>query len=322
MAEKLALIGDLGGTNARFALVDEGSAYCHEKVLQCAAYESPEAAIDHYLGELGAAAPDVICLAGAGPVRAGEVELMNNHWRLSQVRLRERFAASQVRLLNDFEAVAYSLPLLGEADSIPLGAARPKTTGASYTLGVLGPGTGLGAAGLVSRQGEVFPLVTEAGHLGFAPENEQQHQVWTLLRQRFGRVSDERLVSGAGIENLHQALTTLHGKTVTGMKAAEIFAQAPKDALAMEAVDLFFEILGQVAGNFALSLGAYDGIFIAGGVVQRYPQLMQSSKFRAGFENKGRHRQLMETVPAALILHNNPGLLGAAGVARALQAQG
>lgn len=339
MAQGTMLIGDVGGTNARFAVLDEATfaqgmtgkthrPYRDEQVLQCADYESAEAALSAYLAPLGIDMPEVICLAAAGPVVAGCITLTNNHWRLSEARLGQRFTASRVRLLNDFEAIAYGLPLLGEQDCLPLGPlpmpplSGPSLAASDWTLGVVGPGTGLGAAGLAMRQGQRFPLVTEAGHLGFAPESDRQKTLWEALRQRFGRVSDERLVSGAGLENIYAALAALppEGSKASeaakpAPKAADIFANAETDSLAQEALALFFEILGQVAGNFALSIGAFDGVFIAGGIVQRYPALIQSSAFRQGFASKGRHSRLMESVPTALIQHENPGLLGAAWLA-------
>jgi glucokinase len=161
-------------------------------------------------------------------------------------------------------------------------------------------------------------LITEAGHVGFAPENSLQKAVWDVLRHRFGRVSDERLVSGAGLENIFSALSETHDAPSLSWRASEIFAQVGQHNMATEAVNLFFEVLGQVAGNFALVHGAYDGIYIAGGIVQRYPELLANSAFRVSFENKGRHRYLMERIPTLLITHPHPGLLGAALMANDL----
>ena len=342
---KQVLIGDVGGTNARFALLDakQGEVgYRDELVLQAADFDSPEVAIEHYLAEAQAGSPDVICIAAAGPVAAGAVELTNNAWQLREASLQSHFGA-RVALLNDFEAVARSLPALGQAHIAPVGSpSLPALASADFTLGVVGPGTGLGAAGLVRRSGHESTLTTEAGHNGFAPESKLQGAVRDLLHEKFGRVSDERLVSGAGLINIYTALAQLQGAQLQGAQlqgaqlqgqsaesvssastmgaigAADIFAEAGSNPLAKDAVNLFFEVLGQVAGNFALAIGAWDGIYIAGGIVQRYPELMAASGFRAGFENKGRHRRLMEGIPTAMIQHRHPGLLGAAAVARTL----
>lgn len=316
MAKPVLLIGDIGGTNARFALADpEVPGFNQVMKLSCVDFETAEAAIAHFLEQQELATPDVICLAAAGPVLEDTVRVTNNHWHLDRRSLTRRFSTRQINLLNDFEAVAYSLPFLGPTDThrVGLGAA-PDLTTADFNVGVLGPGTGLGVAGLLGRSGAIYPIVGEGGHRGFAPETAQQIEVLEVLRKRFERVSDERLVSGPGLENIYSALRVLQGEPGSHTDAADIFSLA-KDRrfpIALEAVKLFFETLGQVAGDLALELGAADGIFIAGGIVQRYPELLEGSGFRSAFEHKGRHRSLLEQVPTLLITHPDPGLLGVA----------
>jgi glucokinase len=315
--EPVLLIGDIGGTNARFAIASPGVAeFREEMILKCKDFAEPILAIRHFLDSAEIEQPDSLCLAVAGPVRNGAVSLTNNHWHISCENLASRLNVSHVRLLNDFEAIAYSLPAINGKylQAIGLGGQYDPSDG-NYTLGVVGPGTGLGAASLVQRNGRRFALVTEAGHVGFAPENALQRAVWEILRQRFGRVSDERLVSGQGISNLHMALADLHAITTSPLSPQTIFEKATEDKLCSEAVGLFFDVLGQVAGNFVLASGALDGLFIAGGIVQRYPELLSNSGFRSGFENKGRHRHIMEDVPTWLICHPQPGLLGASVIA-------
>ena len=156
----------------------------------------------------------------------------------------------------------------------------------------------------------------ESGHVGFAPENPMQVELLASLANGFGRVSDERLVSGSGLVNIYQFLATRSQTVSERFDAATIFSRVETDLIAQEAVALFFELLGQVAGNFVLATGSFDGLFIAGGIVQRYPELLQSSAFRAGFENKGRHRGLMQAVPTVLVHHPLPGLLGATAFAK------
>lgn len=314
------LVGDIGGTNARFALTDvESKGYRDERVLRSAEYESAEHAIRHYLTLVDSTSPDIVCLAAAGPVRQGCVDLTNNPWRVRVVDLYRTLDAREVRLLNDFEAIACGLPELDESDCAVIGIHPVQNLlDNDYTVGVIGPGTGLGAAGLIKRGDLTLPLLSEAGHVGFAPENDLQRAVWEIVRRKFGRVSDERLISGNGLENIFSALAEIHDVHGPGLSASEIFEAVNSDPVARESVNLFFEILGQIAGNFALSLGAYQGIYIAGGIVQRYPDMLMNSSFRASFENKGRHRHLMEDVPTFLITHPEPGLLGAAAIARQL----
>ncbi|XOV89101.1 MAG: glucokinase [Pseudomonadota bacterium] len=312
---KTLLVGDIGGTNARFALAEpEGDAYFGELTLQCADFNTPEVAIATFLEQAGAAMPDVICLAVAGPIVDGTARLTNNPWYLAQDSLSATFGAKNVLLINDFEAVAHSLPVVNRQFTRVIGEVPERDLARrDFSVCVLGPGTGLGAAGLVGRDGRVVPLITEAGHVGFAPETAEQADLLAILRVRYGRVSDERLVSGMGIENIYWALGQLRSLTVPPISAAEIFQRARDgdDNLATAAIDLFWEILGQAAGNLVLSTGAFDGAYIAGGIAQRHADLLFNSRFRTGFENKGRHSLLLSKVPTLLIRHPEPGLLGA-----------
>ena len=310
------LIGDIGGTNARFALADTGTpGFSAAQTLKCDDYQSADAAIKHYLEMAGAESPRVICLAAAGPIIDGRVRFTNNHWEIAADELAAEFSIAGVQLLNDFEAIAYSVPFLGVGDCMPVGLPeRGPLDADDYMVGVIGPGTGLGAVGLRKHGDLLLPIAGEAGHSGFAPESQVQIDILRALREKFDRVSSERLVSGPGLENIYWALMRIHGEKRAHLSPAQIFQAAidNTDSLASEAVQMFFEVFGQVAGDLALTLGAEDGIFIAGGISKRYPDLLKNSGFRSGFENKGRHRSLLERVPTQLILHEQPGLLGAA----------
>ncbi len=320
MSDPCLLIGDIGGTNARFALArPEETGFTGELTLHCADYETAEQGIADYLERSGNVTPDVICLAAAGPVVDDCVRFTNNHWVINGGELQQKYPSASIQLLNDFEAIAYSIPMLGENDLATVGLVPSELDGKSeFTLAVLGPGTGLGAGGLLGRAGGTYPIVGEGSHAGFAPETRMQFEVLKQLRQRYERVSDERLISGPGLENIYWALRKIHGESEVRITAAEIFSRvlANEDVIAAESTQLFYEALGQVAGNLALALGAFDGVYLAGGIVKRYPDLLKTSSFRSGFENKGRHRSLMERIPTLLILHPQPGLLGASYCAR------
>lgn len=322
MVKPRLLIGDIGGTNARFALVDpERPGFSNELILACDDYDTAEEGIADYLERSGCGTPGVICLAAAGPVVDGNVRFSNNHWVIDDRRLLEAFEPGGVKLLNDFEAIAYAIPMLGENDVSNIGVVSSDPGDKrEFTFAVLGPGTGLGEGGLLVREKGVFPIVGEGSHAGFAPETTIQLKVLEKLRQRFDRVSSERLISGPGLENIYWALGRIHEVKTDVITAAEIFSRvvAKEDPIAVEATQLFFEALGQIAGNLVLSLGAFDGVFLAGGIVKRYPDMLSTSSFRSGFENKGRHRSLMEKVPTRLILHPQPGLLGASYCVREL----
>ncbi len=319
MADPSLLIGDIGGTNARFAMADKNApGFADELTLQCADFDSAEAAIRHYLESAGAASPDVICLAAAGPIVDERVRFTNNPWSIAADELAVDFSSSAVRLLNDFEAIAYSIPFLSKEDCLPIDLPDPKPLPEQdYMVGILGPGTGLGAVGLRKHGEHLLPIPSEASHAGFSPESQVQLDILSMLRERFDRVSAERLVSGPGLENIYWALTRIHGDKRPQLSAAEIFvrAKANSESRSSEAVHLFFEVLGQVAGDLALTLGAENGIYVAGGIAKRYPELLANSGFRTGFESKGRHRFIMERIPTQLIMHPQPGLLGASYVA-------
>jgi glucokinase len=319
MTDKTLLIGDIGGTNARFALANPEQPGFHDAMtLKCADFAWADDAIRHYLDELSADSPSVICLAAAGPVVENTVQITNNHWTLNAADISADFGIDAVRLMNDFEALAYSVPHLQSADSLAIGLPELKPLPEdSFNVAIIGPGTGLGTAGLIKRGSSLIPVVGEGGHVGFAPKSQVQIEILSALRSKFDRVSVERLISGSGLENIYWALTLIHGEQRTALSAKEVFANGGEggDPRAAEAIHMFFEILGQVAGDLALTLGAEDGVYLAGGIVKRYPELLQNSGFRNAFENKGRHRAYMERIPSLLITHDEPGLLGSASCA-------
>jgi glucokinase len=315
MTNSNILVGDVGGTNARFALATSGAERFEKSLdLQCADFATASEAIEHYLEQTQTGPPAAICIAAAGAVIDGVIDVTNNHWRLAEQDLRAVFGTDTVRLLNDFAAVAYAIPLLQPKDLEIVGPAIPANLPeGDFRVAVLGPGTGLGIAGLYRRAGVLTPITGEGGHSGFAPATALQIAILKVLMSKFGRVSTERLVSGAGLVDIHAALAEVRGETSTVSQAAEVFAlAADEDSLATTAVDVFFEILGQVAGDLALTLGATDGVYIGGGISRRYPDMLANSSFRAAFENKGRYRSLMESIGTRLIMHEQTGLLGAA----------
>lgn len=320
MTELPILIADIGGTNARFAISAEAPQYFHHaQTLEAIEFENVADAIDTYLHSHNIKQVGGISLAVAGPIRDGKVTFPNSHWSIDCSVLAKRYNTEQVSLLNDWEAISYSLSSLGGSDLISIGGDWDSLSDADYTVGALGPGSGLGMSGLLRRDGKLIPLVTEGGHAGFSPENQLQGQILNYLHQKFDdRISRERLLSGPGLVNIHEALCEIHGHENPGLIAADIAVAGinKTDPMCQETFDLFFEVLGQVAGDIALALGANEGIFIGGGICQRYPDHLANSKFRKGFENKGRHSHLMRDMPTWLITHKNPGLFGASVFAR------
>ncbi len=322
MTDTPILIADIGGTNARFALTADNQQTFHQaQTLEAAEFEHVSDAIDTYLRSHDIQQLGAICLAVAGPIRDDKVSFPNSHWAIDCQDLRARYNTEHVRLLNDWEAISYSLSSLTKGDLINIGGDWHGLPESDYTVGALGPGSGLGMSGLLRRNNALIPLVTEGGHAGFSPENQLQGEILAYLHQKFDdRISRERLLSGPGLVNIHEALCAIHGQENPGLIAADIAVAGinKTDPICEETFDLFFEVLGQVAGDIALALGADQGIFIGGGICQRYPQQLQESRFRAGFENKGRHSSLMKNLPTWLITHKNPGLLGASVYARTI----
>lgn len=318
MSNKNFLIADIGGTNARFALAGVDERSFHEvRTFACSDYANIDNAIEDYLQLVGDTHLEGLCVAVAGPVINGRVCLTNNHWQLSDDSLKTACNVANAHVLNDFESIAYALPSLSNSDLLAVGGDWQLPDGQDCSVAVLGPGSGLGVAGLCVREAHRYPLVGEGGHVGFSPEDSLQLELLKILMKQFKRVSAERFLSGPGLVNLYTALCEIHGVEPQSYSPAAIAENGcdslsnQEDKVCALVMQLFFEILGQTAGDLALSQGALEGIYIGGGIVQRYPQALVNSKFRDGFESKGRHSELMKAIPTWLIEHKNAGLVGA-----------
>ena len=312
------LLGDIGGTNARFAWQPEAGAPLQDIVaLATADHASVGAAITHYLATIGRSAPPWCAIGIANPITGDHVQMTNSHWSFSISALQAELGFERLRVINDFTALALALPDLAPSDLRQFGggAAVPESA-----VGLVGPGTGLGVSGLLpgAGPGVWVPLQGEGGHVTLAASNEREAAVLHLLRQRFGHASAERAVSGMGLEAVHTALATLDapaGAAVAPVSAAEITARAlaGADPHCIETVALFCSFLGNVAGNLALTLGARGGVYIGGGIVPRLGALFEGSEFRERFEAKGRFRDYLAQIPVFVIHASvSPALLGAA----------
>jgi glucokinase len=308
-AIRKVLLADIGGTNARFALLASGvmGTIVHMAVSD---YGTFREALDKYLGNLPeASAPRAAILAVSGAVQNGRIALTNNPWVIDATELRAVYGLSTVRLINDFEAVAWSLPVLSGDGLLQVGGGRP-VEGAP--LAALGPGTGLGMAVSILHATGHLVLSSEGGHSTMAGSSSREDAVIAYLRQRFGHVSAERVLSGHGLENLHEALAALDNAMLPRRSAAEITQAGIEGTCSTSraAIDMFCAMLGTVAGNLALTLGAKGGIFVAGGIVRHMPEYFVSSPFRARFEQKGRFRKYLEAIPVFLILDEDAAFVG------------
>lgn len=313
------LIADIGGTNARFALIEGGSAGpAHHVPLD--AFTGIAPAIAAFLAAQDLPhQPDAAVLAVAGPVAGNRVRLTNRGWVVDGAAIGLALGIPTVRVVNDFAALSWSLQVLGPADLVPLGGTGQTEPGAP--MAVLGPGTGLGVGAFLPPD---RVLVTEGGHASLAAHDAREAAVIEWLRVRHGpwggHVSAERALSGQGIENLHAALAALDGVTPPPRDAAAIAAAAlaGECPICCEALAMFCAMLGGVAGDLALLYGAQGGVFVAGGICPRFPAFLAASEFRARFEAKGRFREWLAPVPAWLVVRPDAAMLGLAAMARRL----
>ena len=238
--------------------------------------------------------------------------MSNNAWRFRRSELAKILGCDNMLVINDFAAVARSLPLLKPEDTVQIGGGGSQAGGVMVAIG---PGTGTGVASLIV-DGAGGPLVVpgEGGHVDFAPVGDTEIAVLQRLRAQFDRVSIERLLSGDGILNLYRTLCDINGcgMALQTPEAVGKAARADTDPRAVQAMGLFFAVLGSVAGDLALTLGARGGVYIAGGIVPRYVDLMRHSQFRSRFESKGRFSENNKVIPSFVVTHPNPGLLGVA----------
>jgi glucokinase len=307
------LVADVGGTNARFALVDSPDG-APERV------ESLPTRDHAGLAEAAAAylerhAPDVrpaaACLAVAGPVTDGAYHLTNAGWPKGTAEgVREHLGVPHLEILNDFEALALALPRLGPDDLIPIGPAADRPAGPA-PLAVLGPGTGLGVAGLVPTPAGWMPLAGEGGQVDVPAATDRELAVARLLRAEHGTARAESLLSGVGLARIHRYLAILDGVKTEPLDPARICAD-DGDPLCAEAVAMFCALLGSLAGNVALTLGARGGVHLGGGILPRIAGALRRSDFRARFEAKPPVEDYLRPIPTSLIVHPGPALVGAA----------
>ena len=311
------LVADIGGTNARFAALHEGQLESEfEFYHSVEEYPQFSDLIIKLRDEIALAtgfvgAPHSVCLAVACPADVEHISFTNSHWEFTKTHLLEWFDCQELVVINDFEAVAHGITELGADDCIKIGGGEPQ---AHKPIGILGAGTGLGMAALISHSDGYHVLDTEGGHADFAPVGQGQMDVLTCLRQNFKRVSLERVLSGKGIVNIYNAICQMEGTdpTLTTPPDVVTAALANSNPQALTALDTFCESMGAAAGNLALTLGARGGIYIAGGVVPRFSEFFVNSGFREKFEDKGRFASYLQPIPVYLVTRNNLGLLGAA----------
>lgn len=318
-----ALVADIGGTNARFALARcaPGEAPALEQIRQftVAAHASPIDAAATYLKMVAEPAPERAVFAVACALHGDRIRFTNSPWTLSVTEAQTELALAELKLVNDFSALSRAIPLLGQDTLEPIGSTQPRTTPQGddrRTYAAIGAGTGLGTGGLLVANGRVTVLESEGGHATFAPADAYERDILDQLWAQFPRVSNERLISGHGLVNLYRAICRIEN-TDAQHEAPDAIVATARDGerICEQTVLRFCAMLGSVAGDLALTLGAWDGVYLGGGVTERLSYWLPQSDFRRRFEDKGRHAALMRTVPTVRICHPAVGLLGAAAFA-------
>jgi glucokinase len=309
------LLGDIGGTNARWAWQErERGPLLHLASYASTDYPSVRAVIERYLSDHALPRPAQVGFGIATPITGDAVRMTNHPWSFSIAELKAALGVEHCVVINDFAALAAALPAFAPGDlrRIGGGVAEPATP-----LAVLGPGTGLGVAGWVPGRTNAsggIVVAGEGGHVTLAATNAREAAVIGQLQQRYGHASAERALSGSGLVNLYEALCALDGVAAATLQPNQVSSRAlaGADPACVEALHLFAAFLGSVAGNLALTFGARGGVYLGGGIVPRLGPAFDALPFRARFDAKGRFRVYLERIPTWVITAAAPGLLGAA----------
>ena len=307
------LLGDIGGTNARFAWQTRpGAAPGDVATYAGTDHDSVLDAIRHYLEEHGKETPVEGAIGIANPIGGDIVRMTNHHWSFSIAQLQQQLGLKRLVVINDFTALALSLPALAPTDLRAIGGG---TAVREAPMAVLGAGTGLGVSGLLrSGSGNYLPINGEGGHVSLAACDELEAAIIERLRRRFDHASAERALSGPGLVNLYEASCAVSGLTARSLNPPDVIdlARRGSDANCSQALDLFCAFLGSVAGNLALTLGARGGVYIGGGIAPRIVAELERSQFRERFQGKGRFQEYLQPIPTWVIdAAISPALIGA-----------
>lgn len=313
------LVADIGGTNARFGILTDAHAELKEfETAKTADFDGLENAIEATVLAKTSIIPRSAVLALAGPIQGDEVSLTNCDWVIRPKELMRMFGLDDVILVNDFEAQSLALPSLLAKDLKVIGGIPMTQSG---TKVVVGPGTGLGAAGMVYAGGIWVPVPGEGGHIDLGPVTEEEFELWPHFEKEYGRISAEALLCGRGLVRLYNGVASLREVAAIFKNPSEITSAAlsSSDDCAVEALKIFCRLLGRVAGDLALAFMAKGGVYLAGGISQKISEFLATSEFREAFESKAPHQELMAGIASAVIIHEKPALMGLAAFARSPQ---
>jgi glucokinase len=307
------LVADIGATHARLALETAPGVFNHVAVLRCEDFDGIVPLLRFYLADHAGVTMHHAALAVAYPVNGDRVRMTNRAWEFSTDAVRRELGLSTLLIVNDFTALAMAIPGMSPEDLMQVGAGRA-TPGA--VIGVLGPGTGLGVSGVIPTVDGFVTLGSEGGHVNFAPADEREFAILQYAWREWQHVSNERLISGPGMELIHRALAQRNGVQASLRSAARIVSGAleEQDALCIEVLECFSGMLGGAAANLAVTLGAFGGVYIGGGIVPRMGEWFLRSPFRARFEAKGRFSDYLSDIPTFVITTPNPALRGVSAI--------
>ena len=302
------LIADVGGTNARFALFDAGD-FTRVGIIPVADCDRIQDAVHKYLSEIAPEKrPDEAAFAVAGPVTGDVIVMMNSPWSFSIEAMRREFGWKQLHVVNDFAANALSVPEIPPELRLQVGGGAPVR---DAPVAVLGPGTGLGAGGLVPSKSGWIAVAGEGGNVTLAASDSRESAIVDILRRQYAHVSAELVLSGPGLVNLYESLCELAGKPATPSTPEHITNLYPGcDPQCREAVGLFCAMLGSFAGDLAMTFGARGGVYVMGGIVPNIYEIFRHSQFRERFESKGRYRDYLAAIPTYVVAHPFPAFLG------------
>ena len=305
------LVADIGGTNARFALEIAPQQFKFVEVLACNDYNTLVDAVKEFLRRHDISAVRHAAVAIANPIVGDWVQMTNHHWAFSIETTRQALHLETLLFLNDFTAQALAIIRTPAEELLQVGGLAP-VEGAPKA--VIGPGTGLGVSGLIPSPAGYVPLAGEGGHTSFPPFDDAEMAVWQYAKQRYGHVSAERFLSGAGLVLIYEALAEREGARRQDLTAAEISERALSGSspLCRLTLDIFCAMLGTVSSNLALTLGARGGVYLCGGIVPRFIDYFRQSPFRNRFESKGRFDAYLAAIPVYVVLSKHPGISGAA----------
>lgn len=309
------LIADVGGTNARFAIISDAYGELkHFPTVSTADYPSPTAAIEQGVLARTSLLPKSVVMAIAGPVDLAPLKLTNAEWMIDPDELIRTFGFDDVVLVNDFEALALALPSLDESDLVQLGGGTFRSHSPRVAIG---PGTGLGVAALVNAASQLVPIPGEGGHIALGPETEEDFALWPQFERFHGRITGEALLSGPGLVRIYRGVCAEYGMTPEAQTGEEVSERAEAgDSTALVATRLFCTYLGRFAGDLALIFLAHGGVFIAGGIAPKMRRFLADGHFRAAFEAKAPHEAILRTIPTVVVTHERPALEGLAAFTR------